>query len=101
MNLETRRAAELDTLQRAGDIQAWAYEAVTLKLANGVRYTPDFLVLDASDKVRLEEVKGHWRDDARVKIKVAARLFPMFTFVALTPRKLRDGGGWNREEFRP
>jgi hypothetical protein len=37
---------------------------------------------------------GHWEDDARVKIKVAARLFP-FRFFAFQWRK----GEWHREAF--
>jgi hypothetical protein len=44
------------------------------------------------------EVKGHWEDDARVKIKVAAELFP-FVFRAFKPKAKRDGGGWSMEVF--
>jgi hypothetical protein len=96
---EGRRAVELNALLRAGDIQSWAYEAITLKLAEDCRYTPDFFVVETSGRIRFEETKGFWRDDARVKIKVAAKQFPMFSFVALTARKARDGGGWKTEEF--
>ena len=99
--LETRRAAELEALKRAGEIRSYQFEALKLVLADRTTYTPDFLVELNDRALVLEETKGHWRDDARVKIKVAARLFPMFRFVALTPRKRREGGGWNREEFRP
>lgn len=96
---ESRRAAELTALVNVGVIRSWAYEAVTLRLADDCRYTPDFLVVDNAGAIRFEETKGFWRDDARVKIKVAARTFPMFSFVALTVRKQRDGGGWTRETF--
>ena len=38
--------------------------------------------------------KGFWEDDARVKIKVAAEVFP-FRFVAIT----RSKDGWKEEDF--
>jgi hypothetical protein len=96
---EARRAAELEAMRRAGEIQSWTFEGITLKLADDCRYTPDFFVRAADGTIRCEETKGFWRDDARAKIKMAARVFPMFHFVALTVRKKRDGGGWQREEF--
>jgi hypothetical protein len=40
-----------------------------------------------------------WYADARVKIKSAAYLYPIFRFVAVTKEKKREGGGWRREEF--
>ena len=51
--------------------------------ADATRYTPDFLVELPGGLLELHEVKGFWRDDARVKFKVAAELFPMFRFVAV------------------
>lgn len=93
---ERRRALELEALRRTGAIAAWAFGSVTLLLADRCRYTPDFLVATPDGRIAFEEVKGFWRDDALVKIKVAARLYPMFTFTALRPRK---GGGWDVEGF--
>lgn len=78
---EAAYAQHLDLLQRAGEIRAWRFEAITLKLADGTRYTPDFLVERWHGSApELHEVKGFWRDDALVKFKVAAELFPMFRF---------------------
>ena len=80
------------------------FEAITLKLADGVRYTPDFLVvrypLNADwDKqyllAELHEVKGGWVDaKSRVKIKAAAHLFPWFDFIWAIGKRLakKDGG---------
>jgi hypothetical protein len=96
---ERRRWVELEAMKRAGVIRDCKYNAVTLLLADRCRYTPDFLVEHADGRLELEETKGFWRDDARVKIKVAARLYPMFTFTALRLRKQRDGGGWVKEAF--
>lgn len=93
---EARYAAHLDGLKHAGEIVAWAYEAVKLRLADRTFYTPDFLVIQADGGMALHEVKGHWEDDARVKIKVAARLHPWFVFRAV---KAVRGGQWEYENF--
>lgn len=77
---EAAYAQHLDLLQRAGLIRSWRFEAITLKLADGTRYTPDFLVEVYDRTPELHEVKGFWRDDALVKYRVAAELFPMFRF---------------------
>jgi hypothetical protein len=42
---EKKRAVELEAARRDGLILSWAYEKVTLKLADDTRYTPDFLVI--------------------------------------------------------
>jgi len=39
--------------------------------------------------LEVHEVKGFWREDARLKIKMAAELFPCFVFKGVT---------WNRKE---
>jgi len=92
---EERYAGYLDGLKHAGKVVAWAYEAVKLRLANRTFYTPDFLVVTADGGIEIHEVKGHWEDDARVKIKVAARMYPWFHFRAV--KWVR--GGWETEDF--
>lgn len=52
------------------------------------------MVLRADGVFEVHEVKGHWEDDARVKIKVAAELYP-FKFIAVRKQK----GAWLFEEF--
>lgn len=51
-------------------------QAITFRLANGVRYTPDLCVIGAAG-IDCFEIKGKkmW-DDAIVKIKVAATIYP-------------------------
>lgn len=66
----------------AGEIIAYHFEAVKLRLANNTFYTPDFLIAYPTH-FEFIEVKGFWRDDARVKIKVAAQQFPNFKFKAV------------------
>jgi hypothetical protein len=91
---EKHRAIQLEALKRDGQIREWWYEQITLKLGDDCRYTPDFAIVDAEGLLRFEEVKGFWRDDAKVKIRVAAKQFPS-KFTALQLVK----GEWKREEF--
>jgi hypothetical protein len=74
-------------------------EPVALKLGNGVRYNPDFMVADSAGSSQLTayEVKGHMRDDAAVKLKVAARLFPFIRFVLVW--RDRRAGTWATQEI--
>jgi len=107
---EARYRDVLDGLRMLGQIEAYAFEAVTLKLARDCRYTPDFLVVKVRKHaalgvfVEFHEVKpasrkGYFaRDDAKVKIKVAARLFPWATFYVVYPAK---GGGWEKVRIEP
>lgn len=72
-------------------------QSITLKLGDDCRYTPDFWEVDGVGNFTFYEVKGFWRDDARVKIKVAARLFPWARFYAVQ----RLQGRWKYEQIRP
>lgn len=83
--LEARYAREvLAPRHLAGQIQGWLFEPLKLRIADRCFYEPDFLVISEDDTLEFHEVKGHWEDDARVKIKVAAARFPWFRFVAIT-----------------
>ncbi len=74
--LEAEYAARLEGLKLAGEISDYRFECLKLRLADRTFYTPDFMVLRADGVFEVHEVKGHWEDDARVKIKVAAELYP-------------------------
>ena len=96
--LETRYVHEyLEPQRLTGHIEAWKYEAITLKLADDCRYTPDFSFWAHDGVLEFHETKGHWREDARIKIKMAAELFPRCRFVACQ----RIKGQWVRECFYP
>lgn len=71
-------------------------QAITLKLGDDCRYTPDFVTIDPT-VITAWEVKGFWRDDARVKIKCAARMFPWIRFVAVQLSKTN----WTFEAINP
>ncbi|HET7155113.1 MAG TPA: DUF1064 domain-containing protein, partial [Hyphomicrobiaceae bacterium] len=90
--------AHLQALRHAGAVLWHKFEAVKLRLADNTFYTCDFAVLAADGVLEMHEVKGFWQDDARVKIKVAASLYP-FRFVAVKALAKKHGGGWSREEF--
>ncbi|MBP0633192.1 hypothetical protein J8I34_33585 [Cupriavidus sp. AcVe19-6a] len=96
---EKAYAALLELEKQAGLITWYAFEPIKLRLGKNTFYTPDYGVRLASGELELREVKGFWRDDARVKIKNAAYLYPIFRFVAVTKKKKSEGGGWDREEF--
>lgn len=77
------------------------YEPLRLRLARNAHYTPDFITEDRDGKLIAWEVKGFWREAARVRIKVAARLFPWLTFKAVRRQRKADGGGWDYEDILP
>lgn len=95
---EAEYAALLEQMRHAGTVAWWKFEGVKLRLADNTFYTPDFAVMLSGGRMQLHEVKGHWMDDARAKIKIAADLYP-FEFIALRKRAKREGGGFAEEHF--
>lgn len=101
MNQTERAYSEvLEGRRLAGEITAWWFEAIKLVLGHDCVYNPDFLVQLADGSLELHEVKGFWRDDARVKVQVAARLYP-FRIRAVQKLPKKSGGGWQFEEIQP
>jgi len=94
---EQAYANELEARRLSGDVASWMYEPAGLRLAANTTYNPDFLVVLEDGTTEWHEVKGFWRDDARVKIKVAATRFPFWRFIAVT----KKAGAWIVEEFEP
>ena len=95
---EAEYNAHLEVLKAAGDIVWFKFEGMKFRLADNTFYTPDFAVMLANGQLQAHEVKGRWEDDARVKIKVAASLYPI-QFIAVQKRAKKNGGGWVTEEF--
>lgn len=72
-------------------------QCVTLILASDLRFTPDFWAIDEVG-IRAIDVKGkHVWEDSRIKIKVAARIFPWVRFLIATEKE----GAWQHEEIKP
>ena len=101
---ESRYAAEeLEPHRLTGEILWYAFEPFRIRLASGAWYKPDFAVVVQEKlhgvfvpSLEFHEVKGHWREAARVRIKVAAEAVP-FPFVVVTRGKT---GEWQRETFK-
>ncbi len=91
---EAAYEAHLAALQLAGEILWYKFEGLKFRLADNTFYTPDFAVMLASGALEAHEVKGQWLDDARVKIKVAASLYPI-QFIGVQ----KEGKGWKYENF--
>jgi hypothetical protein len=95
---ERRYHEQLEGWKLSGSVAWFRFEGITLKLAEGSRYTPDFAVMLTDGTLECHEVKSIWLGDAKTKIKVASALFPIrFKAVYAVPKK--QGGGWRVEEF--
>lgn len=93
--LEAAYWSDLALLKAAGEIQDFWFEAVKLRLGDGAFYRPDFMVVNKLGEIEMHECKGgFWREAARVRIKVAAGMYP-FRFCAVQ----RKQGAWSYEEF--
>lgn len=93
--LEMSYAQHLALRQKAGDVEWFAYEGIKLKLADKTYLTVDFFLMLPTGDLEAHEVKGsHLEDDAAVKIKVAAAMYP-FRFVLVRAA----GTGWDLKEI--
>jgi hypothetical protein len=74
---------------KTGEYRSAKFEAVKLRLADRTFYTPDFAVVnDATGEIELHEVKGGWiEDDAMVKFKTAAAMFPEYRWKLVQQKK--------------
>jgi hypothetical protein len=93
---EAAYAVLLEQHRQAGKIKDWMFEAITLRLARRTSYTPDFYVVLPDGSREFHETKGFMRDDANVKLKVAANKFPSFTFRLVR----RKAGFWDIVEVQ-
>ena len=94
---EQAYALHLNEQLAKGEVLWWTFEAIRLRLADKTTLTIDFFVMTGAGELQAHELKGkdkHWEDDARVKIKVAAELYP-FQFFGVH----RASGAWQYEPF--
>jgi hypothetical protein len=97
MNKTEKKYADfLELRKKAGEIVRWVFEPFKLRFADNTFYSPDFMVVTA-EQIESHEYKGHWEDDARVKIKVAAEMFPELQFIAA---RTDETGSYKFEYFR-
>ena len=95
---EAAYGEHLEALKMAGDVLWYRFEGLKLRLADNTFYTPDYAVMKSDGLIECHEVKGFWEDAARIKIKVAAEMYP-FRFLAIKVKAKKDGGGWEQESF--
>jgi hypothetical protein len=100
---EKRYALHLDEQLRDGRILWWAREPVSIRLARGSSYVPDFLVMLADRSLEVHEVKQrggqnfharthhHPHRDSYAKWKIAAARLPV-RFYIVWP----ESGEWKR-----
>ncbi len=91
---EAEYEQRLELLRRANEISWYKFEGLKFRLADKTFYTPDFVVMQNTGLIELHEVKGFMQDDANVKIKVVAELYP---FVFKVARKVK--GVWEINEI--
>lgn len=91
----------LESKRLGGEIAGWWYEPVNLRIGVKCFYRPDFMVMQSDGAIEFHECKAAWgnkagwQDDARVKVRAVAALFPMFKFIAAVRHRDR----WEFEEF--
>lgn len=91
---EAEYAGMLEERKARREIAWWKYEAITFKLADDTRYTPDFAVMLPNGEFEIHETKGGFiREDGWQKLKIAAGMFP-FRFFLCQKLAKKDGGGW-------
>ena len=75
-------------------------QALTFRLAKKTSYTPDWITWGGVGCQFLTawECKGFSRQSGRIKIKMAARLFPQVVFIFCTRPKGKKGG-WQFERI--
>ena len=78
---ESPYAAHLELLKASGDVLWWKFEGLKFRLADKTFLTPDFVVMTRSGLIELHDVKGFLMEDANVKMKVAASMYPFEFFI--------------------
>jgi hypothetical protein len=74
---EEAYALDLEIRKRAGLVEWYMFEGIKLRLADNTFLTPDFFVMLPDGTLEAHEVKGFMQEDANVKLKVAAALYPL------------------------
>lgn len=79
---EALYAQQLDHALTTGAITGYWAHPGSLKLGEKLHYSPDFLVQTALGELEYHEVKGGFvRDDARVKLRAAAKIYFCYRFI--------------------
>jgi hypothetical protein len=94
---EEAYSKHLELLKADGTILWWKFEPANLRLAQKTFFKCDFMVLNRDQQVEMHEVKGGYiTDDAAVKIKVAASMYPFAFFIIR-----KKGHFWTKTPVSP
>ena len=101
---EQRLEQHLANQKLAGEILWYKMHGFGMRLADNTFFYPDAMVMENDRSISIYDAKaqnrstgkGLWKDDAKVKIKVAAELFPIFRFRGISYTKKN---GWVIEEY--
>lgn len=91
---EEQHAGMLWIRVMAQDVSGYHFERFRFKIGKKCLYIPDFVLLENDGSFSVDEVKGFRRDDAMVKIKVAALMYPQITFRLWEQKR----GAWKMTE---
>ncbi len=92
---EAAYARHLEALKFAGEILDYWFEEIKFKIGTSACwYEPDFLVQVKGGAMEIHECKGHWQEDALVKIKSLSLRYP---FRVIAVRLIK--GVWVVREF--
>ena len=99
MNQGEKKYAEyLDLLLHLKQIAWYKFEGIKFRLADNTFFSPDFVVMMPNGEMQIRDVKGYMMEDANVKIKMAAEIYP-FRFFIVKKQAKKDGGGWKEIEI--
>ena len=92
---KTEAAYRREVLERRSGVTTIHYEGLTFRMANGHRYTPDWVVVTEDGGIECHEVKGrralHSQQRARLAFDQARVEFPWVKWVWAA----RKGHGWS------
>lgn len=85
---------KLEGMRLERGIISYKFEALKFRLADNTFYTPDFMVV-YPEHIEFHEIKGMpATDDAIVKFKVVAEMYPQFRWLMIRGKKTRSYYEW-------
>lgn len=99
----TEKRFELEKLipmKLTGEILCYQFEGITLRLANGLKYKPDYWTVNGNNETVFFEVKGgrpKQREAGIKALKMAASVYPVYRFYLAR----YAGGQWDVQEILP
>lgn len=93
---EAAYARQLDMEKAAGTILEWWFDSWKWKLkAKATWFTPDFVVMRPDGALEVHEVKGFMEEDAWLKLKFFAALYPLPLFIVKKAKGKGNAGLWD------